>query len=95
MQPNDYHDTDYIFVWLTGHPIKSDWRTQNFAKMLEKNGMPKIRFHDLRHSAAKFLRFDFKDIQITMNIYVDLDMDDKNNIVDTLNVKFELLQASG
>jgi len=34
-----------------------------------------------------------KDIQTTMNIYVNLNMQAKSNIADTLNAKFDLLVA--
>jgi integrase len=73
--------------------------------LLKKSGMPHIRFHDLRHSSAnylKFLGFDLKDIQTwlrhkdiqtTMNIYVDLDMAAKSNIANNLDAKFRLLEA--
>ena len=46
----------------------------------------------------KYLGFDMKDIQpwlrhgdigTTMNIYVNLDMDAKRNIADSLNQRFE------
>ena len=62
--------------------------------------MPHIRFHDLRHSSAcylKYLGFDLKDIQIwlrhkdiqtTANIYINLDMESKNEIAGKLNDKF-------
>jgi integrase len=105
VQPNDYHDTDYICTYADGRLLATDFVSQHFALLLKKNGLPHIRFHDLRHSAAhylKFLGFDLKDIQIwlrhkdiqtTMNIYVDLDMDDKTNIANSLEAKFKTLEA--
>ena len=80
--------------------MKPNYVSQHFKLLLEKNNMPKIRFHDLRHSSAcylKYLGFDLKDIQTwirhgdiqtTMNIYVSLDMEARRNIADSLNEKF-------
>jgi len=68
--------------------------------------MPHIRFHDLRHSSAsylKYLGFDLKDIQTwlrhkdiqtTMNLYTHLDMEAKESIADTLSAKLRLLETS-
>ena len=62
--------------------------------------MPRIRFHDLRHSSGRYLKylgFDLKDIQVwlrhkdiqtTANIYLIYDMDSKNEIANKLNDKF-------
>jgi integrase len=106
LQPNNYHDSDYVCTKPNGELISPDYVTQHFAVLLKQNNMPKIRFHDLRHSSANFLRsigFDMKDIQTwlrhkdiqtTMNIYVNLDMEAKTNIGDALNAKFELLDAN-
>jgi len=67
--------------------------------------MPHIRFHDLRHSSASYLKslgFDLKDIQTwlrhkdiqtTMNLYTHLDMDAKSNIADSLDAKFKMLES--
>jgi integrase len=46
---------DYIYVDEMGNRIKPDYISAAFPKFLEKNGMRKIRFHDLRHSCASLL----------------------------------------
>jgi integrase len=86
---------------MDGKLIKPNYVSQHFKLLLTKNGLPIVRFHDLRHSAAnylKYLGFDLKDIQIwlrhkdiqtTMNIYIDLDMEAMRNIADGLNERFE------
>jgi len=105
LQPNDYKDNGYICTKSNGELLLPNYVTQHFAKLLKRNGMPHIRFHDLRHSSAnylKYLGFDLKDIQTwlrhkdiqtTMNIYVNLNMQAKSNIADTLNARFDLLEA--
>ena len=62
--------------------------------------MPHIRFHDLRHSSAsylKYLGFDLKDIQTwlrhadiqtSMDLYTHLDMEAKTEIANKLNSRF-------
>jgi integrase len=97
LQPNDYYDSDYVCTQLDGSLIKPNYVSQHFKILLKNCGLSPIRFHDLRHSSAgylKYLGFDLKDIQhwlrhkdiqTTLNIYVNLDMDDNRNIANTLN----------
>ena len=104
-QPNDYIDEGYIFTHANGKIIHPNYVTKRFSRLLERHGLPHIRFHDLRHSAAgylKYLGFDMKDIQTwlrhgdigtTMNIYVNLDMDAKRSIAENLNEKFQKFET--
>ena len=101
IQPNDYTDEGYIFTRTDGRIILPGYVSKRFTQLLERNQLPHIRFHDLRHSAAgymKHLGFDMKDIQTwlrhgdigtTMNIYVNLDMDAKQAIAENLNQRFQ------
>jgi integrase len=105
LQPNDYCSNGYICTNVNGELIKPNYVTQHFKLLLEKNDLPLIRFHDLRHSAAcylKYLGFDFKDIQTwlrhgdiqtTMNIYVNLDMEAKAEIANKLDDRFSLFSV--
>ena len=80
---------DYIYVDAMGKLIKPDFITQHFDLFLKKNGLKKIRFHDLRHSCASLLYANgvpLKDIQewlghsdigTTSNIYTHLDYSNK------------------
>jgi len=100
LQPNDYIDEGYICTKPDGQLLLPCFVSKHFSKILKKNDLPHIRFHDLRHSSASFLKtlgFDLKDIQVwlrhkdiqtTMNLYTHLDMEAKGNIADTLNAKF-------
>ena len=95
LQPNDYHDSGYIFTRKDGRLLSPNFVSQHFALLLHNSGMPRTRFHDLRHSAAsylKYLGFDLKDIQTTMNLYTHLDMEAKSNIADSLDAKFRTLE---
>ena len=105
LQPDDYEDSDYVCTYNDGRLLSPDFVSHHFALLLEKNGMPHIRFHDLRHSAASYLKhlgFDLKDIQTwlrhkdiqtTMNLYTHLDMEAKSNIANSLDAKFQALDA--
>jgi len=100
LQQNDYDDKDYVFVRDNGQLIPPNYVTKHFKKVLARNGLPIIKFHELRHSSASYLLylgFNFKEIQMwlrhgnlatTMNIYAHLDMNAKKNIANTLNERF-------
>jgi len=99
MQPIDYVDSDYVCTMVDGSHIRPDYVSQHFALLLERNGMPHIRFHDLRHSSGSYLQsIGFKvvelqtwlrhaDIKSTM-IYDHMDMSEKWKIADDLNQRF-------
>ena len=76
--------TDYIYVNEIGELVKQGYLTQRFPYILEKNGLRKIRYHDLRHSCASLLYANgvslkeiqewlgHSDIATTSNIYTHL-----------------------
>lgn len=80
---------DYIYVNELGERIKPNYITQHFPLVLQKYGMRKIRFHDLRHSCASLLFANgvslreiqewlgHSDISTTSNIYTHLDFNSK------------------
>jgi site-specific recombinase XerD len=44
-----------IFTTSTGKPISSRNVVRHFKSVIEKEGLPDIRFHDLRHTHATML----------------------------------------
>lgn len=80
----DYIESDYIFTWQDGKLYRPDYITRVFQRVLKNHGLPKMRFHDLRHSTASILYekgWSLKDIQewmrhanidITANIYTHI-----------------------
>ena len=45
-------DSEYVFPSLNGGPISPDSVLNMLHRVLERAGLPKIRFHDLRHTFA-------------------------------------------
>lgn len=96
---NCYNDNDYICKWQDGHMLKPNYVTQAFKSLLDKNDMPLIRFHDLRHSSATMLLnlgYSIKDIQewlghgdysTTANVYAHLQFESKVDMANKIEGK--------
>ncbi len=51
-----WQDLGFVFTTSVGTPESpSNLRKRSFAPLLEKAGLPKVRFHDLRHTCATVL----------------------------------------
>jgi integrase len=48
-------ENDLVFTNTHGGPLCANHMTQVFQELLEACGLPKIRFHDLRHTAASLM----------------------------------------
>ena len=80
---------DYICVNEMGTLIKPDYVTETFPKILKRNGLRRIRFHDLRHSCASLLLSNgvsmkqiqewlgHSDFSTTANVYAHLEFNSK------------------
>lgn len=51
-----YEDRDLVFANETGGAIHPNTLARRFAALVERAGVPTIRFHDLRHTCATLLR---------------------------------------
>ena len=82
-----------------GERMRPNYLTEYFPKYIAKHGMPKMRFHDLRHSCASLLLANdvplkqiqewlgHSDIGTTANIYSHLDYKSKitsANVMDNI-----------
>ena len=59
-------DTDHVFATSVGTALDAAIVTHSFQRALERAGLPRSRFHDLRHAAATFLLaqgFTLEDIK--------------------------------
>lgn len=93
---SSYIESPYIFVWADVKPYATEYVSQHFSRLLKWNGLPHIRFHDLRHSCASILLskgFTLKDVQewlghsditLTANIYGHLDLERKRSIANAM-----------
>ncbi len=92
----EYFESDYIFKWPDGRPFDPDYVTKHFARLLKNNGLPHIRFHELRHSCASLLLnggatlkdvqeyMGHSDIKMTANIYGHLDTARKQELTNRI-----------
>ncbi|MEK4209281.1 MULTISPECIES: tyrosine-type recombinase/integrase [Paenibacillus] len=93
----DYIDSGLVCCWPDGSPMKTEYLNHKFKAILAKNGLPHIRFHDLRHSTASYLiknGVSLKEIQvwlghstisITANTYTHIDMETKKDTAQKIN----------
>ncbi len=91
---------DYVWVDDIGMIINPNTLTCHFQTFLAQNGLPKIRFHELRHSCASLLLacgVNMKEIQewlghsaisTTADIYSHLNYSSKLNVANTLTNAF-------
>ncbi|MDL2327645.1 site-specific integrase [Ruminococcaceae bacterium OttesenSCG-928-A11] len=94
---NKYKGEGYVSTWDDGSLIQPDYLTKQFYMVCENIGLERIRFHDLRHSAASMLLaegFSLKevseflghcDIGTTANIYGHLQYQSKVNMGNRMN----------
>lgn len=94
---NCYTDSDYVCTNTMGVLIQPDYVTSRFNKVLKKNGLRHIRFHDIRHSTASFMLangFGMKEIQeylghanfsFTADVYTHTDLQAKREMIDTIS----------
>lgn len=74
-------DRDLVFCGLDGRPLHPSDVSKRFDRLVRSSGLPRIRFHDLRHSHATLAlqagvhpkvvseRLGHSDIAITLNTY--------------------------
>ena len=52
---SSYVDSGYVFTWDDGRILNPDFVSRKFTQILKANGLPHIRYHDLRHTTASLL----------------------------------------
>jgi integrase len=93
-----WEENDLVFSNRNGKFRRSDYDSTLFHKLLEQNGLPHIRIHDLRHSAASLLILVLKmppklvqellghsSLDMTMNIYTHADESQQRDMMDTFD----------
>lgn len=96
---------DYVCVDNIGRLILPNRLTHNFIKIIKRNQLRHIRFHDLRHSCASIMLkkgVPMKQIQewlghadfgTTANIYSHLDYTAKQNSANTISSVFNFVDS--
>lgn len=89
-------DTQQPEIKTMGTLISPHYLTASFPKLLEKNNLRHIRFHDLRHSCASLLLANgvpmkqiqewlgHSDFSTTANVYAHLDYNSKLSSADAM-----------
>jgi integrase len=94
-------DQDLIFANGVGGPLeRQNIQTRSFKPLLKRAGLPNIRFHDLRHSAATLLlslgehpkvvqeRLGHSTIAVTLDVYSHILPSMQQQSADRLDVLF-------
>ena len=79
-----WHESDLVFTTRYGTPINRHNLTRDYKALLKRAGLPELRFHDLRHTAASLFCaqnvqprdlmeiLGHSQISLTMNTYTHL-----------------------
>ncbi|MCK2017945.1 site-specific integrase [Peribacillus frigoritolerans] len=93
----NYHDNDLVVCTRDGKPMIPRNFRKEFYNLVERVGLPKIRFHDLRHTHATILiqqninvkliseRLGHSDIETTLNTYSHVLPDMQKSVSDKLD----------
>ncbi|OXB99475.1 MULTISPECIES: site-specific integrase [Bacillus] len=96
----DYENNDLVICTRKGNPLIPRNGRIEFYNLTEKLGLPKIRFHDLRHTHATMLiqqnvnvkliseRLGHTDIQTTLNTYSHVLPTMQREVADKLDQMF-------
>lgn len=103
----NYKYDGYVFVNELGERMTPNYLTSYFPEYLQKHGLKKIRFHDLRHSCASLLLANgvplkqiqdwlgHSDFSTTANIYAHLDYTSKISSAQAMEKGLNLPGAAG
>lgn len=90
----------YLFATRNGTPYHPRNMVRAFHTLLKRAGLPRVRFHDLRHSCASFLAaanvpprvameiLGHSDIRLTMELYSHVFDESKREVADTMDRLF-------
>jgi integrase len=106
-----YTDNGLVFASLTGQPLDDSNVRRSFARIVADAGLPRLRFHDLRHTAATLMlragvhpkvvseRLGHATVGLTLDIYShvlpDLQRDAAQLMDGLLRPPLEQMEAGG
>lgn len=97
----EYKENDLIFCNPDGSQQEGTALTKRFQKLLEQNGLPKMRFHSLRHTFATMARgagmniediqdlLGHADISTTKNMYTHIEIEPLQKAMNKLEKYME------
>lgn len=93
-----WEERDLVFANRYGRYLAPWYTNRKFHKLLEEAGLPRIRIHDLRHSAASLLILVLKmppklvqellghsSLDMTMDIYTHVDESQQREMMDAFD----------
>jgi integrase len=83
----EWQEQDYVFTSLKGGPLNPRYILKLFDRLLKEAGLPHMRFHDLRHSAATLL------LSMGINAKVVQEILGHSNISMTMDVYSHVLPS--
>lgn len=101
MLGSEYDKSGYLYCHDNGKPYRVNSITEQFKNFLEKNELPRIRLHDLRHSFASVLHHEGVDLKLISETLGHSDIGTTNKIYthvfdkthkDTLNIMSGVLK---
>ena len=83
-----WQDSDLVFTTTVGTPIHPRNLVRHFHRTLERAGLPRKRFHDLRHTCASLLLAQGVQPRVVMEILghsqISLTMDTYSHVIPGL-----------
>jgi len=91
-----YAEGDHVCVWPDGRPVSPDYVSRAFGDFLDRKGLPRIRFHELRHTAGSLLLNEGRSakqiqeylghekVSTTLDIYGHLSVQGKKEAAQTM-----------
>jgi integrase len=91
-----WHDEDLVFERGDGHRLEPRTVQRTFVRLVERSGLPRVRFHDLRHTAATLMlangehpkivqeRLGHSSIKMTLDRYSHVTMDMQHDAAQRL-----------
>ena len=96
-----WQESDHVFTTAVGTPLDPDNTTKLVKRALKTAGVRDVRMHDFRHGCVSVLIglgvpprtvmeiAGHSGLEMTMNVYARVSLEDKQAAVDKLNALFE------
>ena len=85
----EWENPDLVFSNSWGGPLDGGWMTTRYKGILEDAGLPVIRFHDLRHTAATLLLEEGTHPKVVSDMLghatISLTLDTYSHVIPTLH----------